>query len=84
MVNKLITLIFYATTFQGVKLPGSGSLNWDVILSWQAIRILAAVAGANKLPKLVGYPFSRRAAFIASIIAKYGALPKKRGGSPTA
>lgn len=54
-----------------------------MMLSSQAIRILAAVAGELKL-KEAENPFEVLADVIASFIAKKTELAKNRGGSPTA
>lgn len=51
--------------------------------SWQAIRILAAVAGAFNVNK-GSTPDSFLASLIASRIAKSIELAKNKGGSPTA
>lgn len=56
---------------------------FEVILSRQAILILAAVAGASNL-KVSVTPLSNLAAFIASLTAKNTELDKNSGGSPTA
>lgn len=54
-----------------------------VRLSWQAIRIRAAVAGDSNLKSRL-QPLASRAAAMASLMAKNAELPINRGGSPTA